>query len=439
MPGTSGTSKRRHRLVFKLVVALVAGLILLSAFLNFGFGELQKHFDPSSDPWQQAILKTVHSRLADAGAMERDGIIAEMSEQADLQMRLLAPGDIVGIQLDPDASAQIVESANGDQLLLAPDVVPGSVLSIGPVPVPRENFYVRVIPALFYLGIALLVFWWLRPLLRDLDILTESTRAFAADYRETSPTAPNVSSLKELAENYDDMATRLRSLIEGQRDLTNALSHEVRTPLSRIRFALAVLKGQDDKYPEPELVAIEGDVQEIDHLIATMLNYARLGQQESELYFESVPVAAWLGSVVDKAKLPTCSLELASIPVDATLWLDSRLAALAVSNLIVNACRHAGSTVQISFCSDGQYDSIRVDDDGPGIPPADRHAVLQAFTRLDHSRNRETGGFGLGLAIVARVMALHGGRVAIDDSARLGGASIVLSWSAPNANLDDGE
>jgi two-component system sensor kinase ParS len=107
--------------------------------------------------------------------------------------------------------------------------------------------------------------------------------------------------------------------------------------------------------------------------------------------------------------------------------MDPERMALAASNLLVNASRYAKSAVSIELTvRDGGY-SLAVEDDGPGIPEADREKVFKAFTRLDDSRSRGTGGYGLGLAIVARIAALHGGTARV-ETAQLGGARIVIEW-----------
>jgi two-component system, OmpR family, sensor kinase ParS len=113
-----------------------------------------------------------------------------------------------------------------------------------------------------------------------------------------------------------------------------------------------------------------------------------------------------------------------------TAWMEPRLMELAVSNLLANALRYARQTVQISVVRERELYRVVVEDDGEGIPEGDRATVFRAFTRLDNSRNRETGGFGLGLAIVARIATLHRGRVIADASSRLGGARLALEWPA---------
>ncbi len=111
--------------------------------------------------------------------------------------------------------------------------------------------------------------------------------------------------------------------------------------------------------------------------------------------------------------------------------MDPRLMGLALSNLLTNAYRYAEQDVRCSVQGDANGYSIVVEDDGKGIPDSERKTVLKAFTRLDDSRNRETGGYGLGLAIVSRIASLHGGGINVSESDALGGAKFELSWLPP--------
>src|SRR5690606_35303392 len=106
---------------------------------------------------------------------------------------------------------------------------------------------------------------------------------------------------------------------------------------------------------------------------------------------------------------------------------------LALSNLLVNAARYAAKRIRIEFDARDDVYTLAVEDDGPGIPEDRRSEVFKAFARLDDSRSRGTGGYGLGLAIVARIAALHGGEARAAPSS-LGGARIVIAWPKPGGD-----
>ena len=170
------------------------------------------------------------------------------------------------------------------------------------------------------------------------------------------------------------------------------------------------------------------DVRQLDELISDMLDYARLDHPGLRMDCQSVAVEPWLRQVI-----AACPPHERAVTINPrtdldTLRMEPRLMELALSNLLANALRYARSSVSIEVARENGLCRVVVVDDGVGIPAADRAAVFRAFTRLDTSRNRQTGGFGLGLAIVARIAALHGGRAIADSSSSLGGARLALEW-----------
>jgi signal transduction histidine kinase len=224
------------------------------------------------------------------------------------------------------------------------------------------------------------------------------------------------------------MAARLSGVLQSQKELIAALSHEMRTPLARIRFALAVIDDKADDELKKKLDAMNGDVQEIDDLVASMLNYARLDHPDIEMHWQAVPATAWLEKLVDKTSFDAIRVEAQTDGAPGNIHMDPRLMELAFSNLIVNASKYAGQDVRCSLTQDGDDFVLTVEDDGKGVPEDEREKVFKAFTRIDNSRNRETGGYGLGLAVVARVAELHGGLASVDASPGLGGARFSVRW-----------
>jgi two-component system sensor kinase ParS len=179
------------------------------------------------------------------------------------------------------------------------------------------------------------------------------------------------------------------------------------------------------------LRAVSNDVQQIDELISDMLDYARLDHPGLRMDLQSVEIAPWLDQVL--ASCPPHNRHVTTSRRDdlRTLWMEPRLMELALSNLLANALRYARRDVHIEVARENGICRLVVEDDGEGIPESHRASVFHAFTRLDTSRNRETGGFGLGLAIVARIAALHRGRASAGASASLGGARLALEWPEP--------
>jgi signal transduction histidine kinase len=416
---------RRGRLLFRTYLVIVGGLVVTAAVLDYGFGQLQAARTKPTDGWAEASLALIEARLAAAPAPDRVQAAELLSDELGFPVRFLAADAVVhaGGDAAPAGTREIFDAAGRSIYLRSSDALGGSV-QVGPVGALEPQSWLDLVPHLFYLAIFVLVAVWLWPLIRDVDLLTGAARTFAADYRQPMATRDKTGALRDLAASFDDMAARIASLIQGQKDLTSALSHEIRTPLARIKFAMAVIA---QKTPiAGELDSIEQDVREIDRLIGTMLELARLDHPDTQLNWQHIPADAWAQAAASKVLLRE-GQQIVCNATAAPVRMDPERMALAASNLLVNASRYANRQVALEVRADADGYSLAVEDDGPGIPASDREKVFKAFTRLDDSRSRGTGGYGLGLAIVARVAALHGGAAHV-ETAKLGGARIVISW-----------
>lgn len=416
------------RLFFRTYLQLVAALLAVAVGLQFAYDRLQKRAPLENDPWIEATLALVTARLERAAPGERDAIAASLGETLGMNVQLL---DRDQVAADGDVTLEALVDEHGDTWYLHAPAALDELVYIGPVNVPEERLVTKLVPVFFYLSIVILVGVWLRPILKDINTMTAAAQHFAADYRTPLSTSQQTTQLTDLARDLDEMSSRLSGLIQNQKELIAALSHEMRTPLARIRFALAVLGNGADDNLAGKLAAINHDVQEIDELVATMLNYARLDHPDLQMNWQAVPLEPWLEQATEKFAGLDKPLALELTPGLDSVKMDPRLMALAVSNLLSNAQRHAETRFRLAVrAPDGDFE-IAVDDDGPGVPESERGNVFKAFKRLDDSRSRETGGFGLGLAVVARIAALHGGTARVETSAGLGGASFVIRWPTP--------
>jgi two-component system, OmpR family, sensor kinase ParS len=420
----------RHRGLFiRSYVVLAGGLLVAAILLDLGFDALQSRQVRAADPWLESTFRLMESELASVSPAERAAHAQSLWSKLDLELDVLDAADISSA-MPEEAGARELEGEDGKIYYLWNSQALHGALRLGPFEPPRESAVVRFLPVLFYASILLIVGLWLRPLLRDLRILTLASQRFATDYREPLDTASRTTQLTSLATNLDDMSAKVSQLIQSQKEMTAALSHEMRTPLARVRFAAAVLEGEVDEHLRAQLRAVNADVQQIDDLISDMLDYARLDHPGLRMNCQVIPLAPWLRQVV--ALCPPHEKAVSTVQQDGieTAWMEPRLMELALSNLLANALRYARQRVTITVMRDQDTYRLVVEDDGKGIPEVDRTSIFRAFTRLDDSRNRDTGGFGLGLAIVARIAALHRGRVVAETSASLGGAKLALEWPA---------
>lgn len=424
-PGFLG---RHGTLLFRSYLLLVGGLLVVAVVLDLSFRHLQSATD-NEDPWLSANLRLIEGELAAAPPDARQAVLARLRETSGLDIRLLPPQDVASTGGSDSGIDTLVDTDGNTSYIYSAPAIDGFVY-LGPLETPAESRLPRLLTPIFYLSIFVVAGLWLRPLLKDLDYMTAAAQRFAADFREPLATAAETTRLTSLARHLDDMSNRLSGLIQGQKELIAALSHEMRTPLARIRFALAVIDSRNNEPLREQLAALNNDVQEIDQLIGTMLSYARLDHPDLRMNWQSVPLDAWLAETSGKWQQMPKEVTIRREGGSDDVWMDPHLMGLALSNLLSNAVRHADKRVRCSVRADGDMAKIVVEDDGEGIPVGEREIAFKAFTRLDGSRNRETGGCGLGLAIVSRIAALHGGGISVDVSDDLGGARFVLHWTS---------
>ncbi|MFV5491880.1 sensor histidine kinase BfmS [Acinetobacter sp. ASP199] len=237
-----------------------------------------------------------------------------------------------------------------------------------------------------------------------------------------------------LASSYNAMSDHIQRLIEAQRELMRAVSHELRTPVARIRFAMEMLADEDDyEYRLQQMEQIDKDIEALNKLIDEIMTYAKLEQGTPSLDFEKINLYEVLDQVVieTEALKTGKKVELHQVPMDIEVEAERRYLHRVVQNLVGNAVRYCDERIMISGGIDVNNQAyICVEDDGPGIPEEDRARVFEAFSRLDDSRTRASGGYGLGLSIVSRIAFWFGGKVEVDQSPELGGARFTMSWPA---------
>lgn len=236
--------------------------------------------------------------------------------------------------------------------------------------------------------------------------------------------------LRELTYSYDPSFTDTQRLLAVQREMINAISHELRTPIARLRFGLEVAK---DEAPDLELItidALENDIEELNSLVDEVLTYGRLEEGSLKLHFEEVSIKKLIDNILQHNALLLSHLSIeASVDANGCVVVaDIHHLHRALQNLILNAGKYANSLVRISFEQNDESWEVSVEDDGPGIKPKDRDKIFIPFHRLDDSRTRASGGYGLGLAIVQRVAFWHGGQVKV-DSGKIGGSKFCFVWS----------
>ncbi|MCH8500722.1 MAG: hypothetical protein LAT77_02290 [Aliidiomarina sp.] len=347
-----------------------------------------------------------------------------------LEQALDLPVQVVGSGQVRWPAAQQSKFAAGEPVILFGDSTQlyvyiqhrDDIWRVGPVidetPSPTYAYHL-----LFFLLLAVVTTIWLWPLSRDLKRLEEHLR-YVSQPDQKPLNLSKRSLVYPLALSFNTMRERIWYLLGIQRDLTHAVSHDLRTPLARMKFALAL----PDSPTKTE--ALQEDVQEMEAIVDTLLDYARMEAQEELMEREDVDVSELCSHVVEKYQRDGARSIHLTAPEHLHFCCDGHYLERALNNLLQNASRHANNKVHVEVIQRQGELVIHVDDDGAGIPASERQKILKPFVRLEESRSRDSGGAGLGLTIVSRIMEWHGGRIDISDSP-LGGARFSLILPEP--------
>ena len=348
------------------------------------------------------------------GLIEADQLKLTDKEKAELAQNLL---------VTRDNYTQFISNIDGGSQLLSIKLPPEPSLM---------PFYITAAYMMLAVLIGIVLFFWVRPHWRDLEKLRLAAERFGDNDLSARIQLSKRSNIRDLAEHFNLMAARIEGLIANQRELTNAVSHELRTPIARLSFELDQLKQQPDASQSREVIAdMYADLGELEEMVSELLTYASLERGATVIKRENIQATNWLDSVVGSVALEAeaagVQLLIGECRLD-TVRIEPRFMARAVINLLRNAIRYAEQKVEVTLVRTGDYYEVRVNDDGPGVPLEGREKIFEPFSRLDASRDRRTGGFGLGLALVRRVSQSHGGQVEVGESV-WGGASFRMTWA----------
>jgi two-component system sensor histidine kinase RstB len=294
-----------------------------------------------------------------------------------------------------------------------------------------------IMVALAALGmITVAAYFIIHPLERKLNKMELAVRRIRGGDLSARAQVQGSDEISQLAHAFNGMAEHIQRLIDSQREMTRAVSHELRTPVARLRFGMEMLADTDDiEHRHEQLHLLDQDVEQLNQLIDEILTYAKLEQGTPSLKFETFELVVLLERIRVETQALNTGHRINVDPngVDVRIEAEERYLHRVVQNLAGNAVRYARSQVRLSGGIKGNWAWVCVEDDGPGIPEKDRARIFEPFSRLDDSRTRASGGYGLGLSIVQRIAFWHGGSVEVSQSPELQGARFTFRWPVRQA------
>jgi signal transduction histidine kinase len=290
--------------------------------------------------------------------------------------------------------------------------------------------------AAYYVGefislllIAIVSFLLVNPVFRASQRLSSTAQRYAQGELDLRVETEESDPFEEVALQFNRMAEQIQHKIHEQEVMTHAISHELKTPITRLRLALDMAASTQDTAELREfLIEMDHDVSELDALTSQLLSLARLTYAQDSIPLERLMIGDIIQEEANKLQSFNDSVKITFTGNTAAYCFGHRDHLSRIfHNLLTNGQRYANSAINIDLSLNDEMLLVTVDDDGPGIPEDQREQIFLAFARLDSSRTRKTGGYGLGLAIVRQSVEKQRGSI-VADSSPMGGARFTLQF-----------
>jgi two-component system osmolarity sensor histidine kinase EnvZ len=322
------------------------------------------------------------------GSLLEEQLMQAMQGRVDLPYRIDAQGDPRGIEIDVQLPVGVLAVAVPSKRLFSPTTYIFVMWMVG--------------SSLVLLAVATI---FLRNQVKSLRRLSAAADGFGKGHEVPFFKVEGALEVRQAAIAFLKMRDRIQRQIRQRTQMLAGVSHDLRTPLTRMKLALELLR--DD----PAARELKSDVAEMERMVHGYLDFARGEGTEAPV---ETDISLLLEDIAAAVRRQGASLSLA-VPAECVMPVRPNALRRCLGNLIGNACRHS-SHVWLTGVAIADGIDILVDDNGPGIRPSDRDRAFRAFVRLDPSRNPSTGGVGLGLTIARDVARSHGGEITLENS-----------------------
>jgi two-component system, OmpR family, osmolarity sensor histidine kinase EnvZ len=427
-------------LLILMVPTIVVQILAVTVFYDRHWDSIQRHLS-SSLAGEVAVV--VH-RAANTAPQERAEALKIYGQLMNMRMRLL-PAEalyVKPIQQKPFERYMhelkrrlkvpfVVFYPFSDREMIRTQVLLGDQVIQIDVGNKRLESSTTAIFVWWVLGSAalltLIATLFLRNQIRPITRLAEAAERFGRGQDVGNYRPHGAEEVRTAGRAFMVMRARIIRQVSTRTAMLSGVSHDIRTPLTRLKLQLAMLRQTDD------VIAMQEDVDEMEHMLEEYLEFAR--GTDDAVPTEKVDMAQWLRTIV-QSYLTTGALITYSIPDTAILPIRPVQLRRAVQNLINNALKY-GQRCHISLEVGEGWLTLMVDDEGSGIPEDAMEEVFRPFTRLEVSRNIETGGVGLGLSITRDIVQAHGGKVQMrnryGEEGRVLGLSVIVLLPMPSA------
>jgi signal transduction histidine kinase len=421
------------KLTLSLLLVILLAVLGLGAVLDNFFNQYQTN--PNNESDELSVYRQLGKSLA--ATLDRQEkpqqFIDSWQQEADISVTLVHLEDffLPDSLKDTFHDGEPVEFETDENIsihFIVPSHKKVLIFIISPIVEESNHSLLKLLfTAVFYLGILMVVLIWLYPLIKQLRQLRQTTKSFGEGHLHQRININSTSYIASIENEFNGMADQIETLISDNKLLSDAVAHDLRTPLARLRFGIEMLQEADkpetrEKYQN----RLCRDIDEMEKLINVLLNYARMEQSMMAVERQSINlnelISQCVGAVTDGKKNINWHEQ-----GDAMINGNANYLSMLINNLLGNALQYAKNEITMTVVKSDSTLQFIISDDGPGIAKEKRSELLKPFIRgeLYH----ENSGYGMGLAIVSRIAKLHNATLTISDSAELGGAEFCLTFN----------
>ncbi len=421
-------------------------MALMSLFLLGWMLDQVKGLDPSTQDQSEIaiyyqLIDGFHWQLEKTAAEEIEQLTEQLARQYGQSLQLIKSNELIlpqslqsqlsqpgGLTLESESGPYLVKQLIGNPEYLLKLSIPWEE------PVDKMDL---ILTLSFYLGLSLMMLLWLAPLTRRLILVHKTAAEFGRGHLRSRIPHSTFSYIGPLEKSFNRMATQIEELIAENKLLAGSLSHDLRTPLACLRFGIEAAVDTENPTKKNEYInRMDDDLQQMEEMVEAFLEYAGLEKQSFQLRKKTLFLDE-LVTGIQRQSQPILAgkplqLDLCNprqqVNVDP-IWINRALV-----NLVNNSARYAKNRVILSTLQQQQVIEIRIEDDGPGIPEEQWQNIFKPFVKLEASRTRKQGNYGLGLAIVSKVCLWHNGAINVGKSEKLGGACFTLTLPVANSS-----
>lgn len=427
-----------RRLYVSIIIAVIGSLFLISWGLD-ALVENHVDYEDSSDiVVYKKIIEGLSNDLNSAPIEQLEQKVLaferhyKIEATLELEKNVALPQSLI-IQLSQPGGLLLASEAH-PYLLRKLTTHPDHLIQIHIPndPVEAQPFDI-ILTSILYIGVCSIIILWLLPLTRRLYLLTSVAEKIGEGNLGQRVPSSKYSYIRPFENSFNRMAGHIEKLVNDNKILARSLSHDIRTPMSCLRFGVEAALGTNDIDKKNNYInRMESELTRMEEMTSVFLEYAGMERQGFNLKKEEININEFLVHITENfqslAQQYNIDLKFHPLPKDVHAKIDAYWCQRAIQNLVSNATQYAKKSVHISVVERIGFLDIIIADDGKGLPENKLDVIFDPFVKLDTNRTRENGHFGLGLAICNKIMDWHQGRISAKNSVHYGGASFILSF-----------